>query len=449
MKKIPKISLSQKPNYIKLAEDMDFYELFQKIEQKFNICFIFESLGEEEKFSRYSIIGFDPVHMISARGNKLTIDQKSYSVNNPYMALRSIMPNHTIAKNYAGGLVGYLSYEAVNYFEPSLHIKVHDLFDQFMFGVYTDGLVLDKHTNEIFYFYHNVDRSNLLKRIMEEEMKKDKPLQIKFMRDSLSPHGHKKIVEKVKEHIKAGNTFQCEVGFKSEYHIKGNTLEIYERLRKVNPSPFMYFMKIKNKKIIGASPELLFSLRDGEMTTRPLAGTIRRGTDEKEDQQLARALLHDPKEIAEHNMLVDLHRNDIGKVAQFGTVKIRDLMTIKKFSHVQHISSEIVGIIRPDEDMFSALASNFPMGTVCGTPKVETMKIIDSNEPEARGPYGGGLGHFGFNGDCTFALTLRSVFISDEYAYSQTCGGIVYDSIAEKEYDEVQRKLMALRKVLV
>ena len=147
----------------------------------------------------------------------------------------------------------------------------------------------------------------------------------------------------------------------------------------------MYFMKIKNKKIIGASPELLFSLRDGEMTTRPLAGTIRRGTDEKEDQQLARALLHDPKEIAEHNMLVDLHRNDIGKVAQFGTVKIRDLMTIKKFSHVQHISSEIVGIIRPDEDMFSALASNFPMGTVCGTPKVETMKIIDSNEPEARG----------------------------------------------------------------
>ncbi len=448
MKKLLKIKLSQKPTYIKFAKDTDFYELFKKIEQRFGTCFIFESLGEEEKFSRYSIIGFDPVHMISARGNKLTIDGKSFSVENPYVALRSIMPNHTIAKNYAGGLVGYLSYEAVNYFEPSLHIKTHELFDQFMFGVYTDGLIFDKHTNEIFYFYHNLDRSNLLKRIMQIEMKKDKPLQIKFTGDSLSQQEHKKMVQKVKEHIKAGNTFQCEVGFKSEYNIKGNTLEIYGRLRKVNPSPFMYYMKIKNKKIIGASPELLFSLRDGEMTTRPLAGTIRRGTNEKEDQQLTRTLLHDPKEIAEHNMLVDLHRNDIGKVAQFGTVKIRDLMTIKKFSHVQHISSEIVGIIRPDEDMFSALASNFPMGTVCGTPKIETIKIIDLNESQARGPYGGGVGHFGFNGDCTFALTIRSLFVDGEYAYTQTSGGIVYDSKPDKEYEEIQRKLAAMRKVL-
>jgi anthranilate synthase component 1 len=147
-------------------------------------------------------------------------------------------------------------------------------------------------------------------------------------------------------------------------------------------------------------------------------------------------------------MLVDMHRNDIGKVARFGTVRIKDLMTVKKFSHVQHISSEITGIIRPDEDMFSGLASNFPMGTVCGTPKVETLKIIDSNEPEARGPYGGGVGHFGFNGDCTFALALRSLFISDDYAYSQTSGGIVYDSNPEKEYDEIQRKLAAMRLVL-
>jgi anthranilate synthase component 1 len=210
----------------------------------------------------------------------------------------------------------------------------------------------------------------------------------------------------------------------------------------------MYYLKFKNKKIIGASPELLFSLRDGEMTTRPLAGTIRRGKTEMEDQQLARTLLNDPKERAEHNMLVDMHRNDIGKVARFGTVRIKDLMTVKKFSHVQHISSEISGIIRPNEDMFSGLASNFPMGTVCGTPKVETLKIIDSNEPEARGPYGGGVGHFGFNGDCTFALALRSLFISDNYAYAQTSGGIVYDSNPEKEYDEIQRKLAAMKAVL-
>jgi len=447
MKKLPKIKLSQKPMYIKFAEGVDFYELFKKIEQQFETCFIFESLGDEGKFSRYSVIGFDPAHIISARGSNLIIDNKSYPVKNPYFALRDILPPQTITRNYAGGLIGYLSYEAVNYFEPSLHIKVHDLFDQFCFGVYTDGLILDKQTSELFYFYYSANRSNILKKVMHTAVKK-KTLQVKFIKDGLTKKEHATIVERVKEHINAGNTFQCEVGFKSEYTIIGDTLNLYEKLRKVNPSPFMYYIKFGNKKIIGASPELLFSLRDGEMTTRPLAGTIRRGKDEKEDQELARTLLNDSKERAEHNMLVDLHRNDIGRVAKFGTVKIRDLMSVKKFSHVQHISSEIVGIIRPQDDMFSGLASNFPMGTVCGTPKVETIKIIDSNEPEARGPYGGGVGHFGFNGDCTFALALRSLFISDEYAYAQTSGGIVYDSIPEKEYDEIQRKLAAMRKVL-
>ena len=210
----------------------------------------------------------------------------------------------------------------------------------------------------------------------------------------------------------------------------------------------MYYLKFGSKKIIGASPELLFSLRGEEMTTKPLAGTIRRGKSDSEDRILARTLLNDPKEKAEHNMLVDMHRNDLGKVSKFGSVRIRDLMSIKKFSHVQHISSEIAGTINPKEDMFSALASNFPMGTVSGTPKVETIKIIDSNEPEARGPYGGGVGQFGFNGDCTFALTLRSLFISGNKAYTQTSSGIVYDSEAKKEYDEVQRKLAAMKEVL-
>ena len=210
----------------------------------------------------------------------------------------------------------------------------------------------------------------------------------------------------------------------------------------------MYFIKFNEKKIIGASPELLFSLREGEMTTRPLAGTIRRGKNKLEDKQLARQLLNDYKEKAEHSMLVDMQRNDLGRVDQFGTVRIRDLMSIKKFSHVQHISSEITGFIRHKEDMFSGLASNFPMGTVSGTPKIETMKIIDKNESKARGPYGGGVGHFGFSGDCTFALTLRSIFIINDYAYTQTSGGIVFDSVPEKEYEEIIRKLTAMKKAL-
>ncbi len=443
---LPKIKIGQKPTYVKVAEDVDFFALFQKIEPQFDTCFVFESLGEEGKFARYSIIGFDPAHIISARGKTLVYDGKKYDVDNPYYALRAMMPPPTIARNYAGGLIGYLSYEAVNYME-SVSVKAHPDFEQFQFGVYLDGLVFDKLTNELFYFYFDVDRSAMLKTIMKEPPRPGE-LAVTSKGDGMTREEHSTVVECVKEHIRAGNTFQCEVGFKTRYEVRGDTLRIYERLREVNPSPFMYYLKFTGKRIIGASPELLFSLRDGEMTTRPLAGTVRRGKDEQEDQKLARELLSDPKERAEHTMLVDMHRNDIGRVARFGTVRVKDLMTVKRFSHVQHMSSEITGIIRPGEDMFSGLASQFPMGTICGTPKVETIKIIDENESEARGPYGGGVGQFGFNGDCTFALTLRSLFVSGEKAYAQTCGGIVYDSESEKEYEEITNKLAAMKKVL-
>jgi len=446
--KLPKIKIGQKPTYIKIAEDVDFFALFQKIEQAFATCFLFESLGEEGKFARYSIIGFDPAHIISARGNILTVDNREYSVKNPYFSLREIMPKQSLAREYAGGLVGYLSYEAVNYFEPAVQVKVHELFEQFMFGVYTDGLIFDKLTGELSYFYYEINRLEIVKGLLLRQLVDRNDVKVSFIKDGLTKDEHAAIVERVKEEIRAGNTFQCEVGMKTEFNIIGDALQIYEKLREVNPSPFMYYVKFANKKIIGASPELLFSLRDGEMTTRPLAGTTKRGKDEKEDQQLARTLLNDPKEIAEHTMLVDLHRNDMGRVAAFGTVKIRELLGIKKFSHVQHIASEIVGLLRKEEDMFSALASNFPAGTLSGAPKIESMKIIDSNETEARGPYGGGVGHFGFNGDCTFAIAIRSLYIADEYAYAQTSGGIVYDSVGTQEYEEITNKLAAMKEVL-
>lgn len=447
MTKLPKIQISGKPTYIKLAQNIDFYKLFRKIEQQFDTCFIFESLGENSKFSRYSIIGFDPQNIISARKNSLSIGGKIYKVENPYFSLKEIMPTKTIARNYAGGLIGYLSYEAVNYFEPALNVKLHNLFDQFLFGVYTDGVILDKLTGEIFYFYHNQNRINLIKKIFKLKSKYNL-LKVKFLGNSLKKKEHAKIIEQVKEEIKAGNIFQCEVGFKSEFLLYGDALKIYERLKVVNPSPFMYYLKFGKQKIIGASPELLLGLRDGELQTHPLAGTIKRGSNDSEDQTLARKLLSDPKELAEHNMLVDLHRNDIGKVAEFGTVKVRDLMDIKRFSHVSHLSSEIVGILKKGEDMFSALAANFPAGTLSGAPKIEAMKIISRIEPQARGPYGGAVGHFGFNGDCTFAIAIRSLFIYEEYAFTQTSGGIVYDSKPFREYDEIQNKLAGMRKAL-
>lgn len=465
MKKLPKINISGKPKYVKFAQDVDFFTYFRKIERIFDTCFIFESLGEEGKFARYSILGFDPEHIISARQNSLVIDGESYPVANPYLALREIMPSPTFSKNYAGGLVGYLSYDAVNYFEPAVDVKVHKDFDQFFFGVYTDGLILDKLTNELFYFYFERDRSEALRRKIDGipaegragllSSSNGDSLRVYFVGDTLTKAGHKKVVERVREQITAGNIFQCEVGFQTNFRVEGDVLRIYQKLREVNPSPFMYYLKFGPStssgqaiKVIGASPELAFSLRDGEMTVGPLAGTIRRGKDDTEDRQLARTLLHDKKEIAEHTMLVDLYRNDIGKVAKFGTVRIRDLLGIAKFSHVQHISSEIVGLLADKEDVFTAFAANFPAGTLTGAPKIEAMKIIDANESEARGPYGGAVGHFGFNGDCTFAMAIRSLFVSGNQAYAQTSGGIVYDSVAEKEYEEVQRKLAAMKQVM-
>ncbi len=445
--KLPKIVLNKKPTYIKFAQNLDFFELFSKLEKEFDNCFIFESLGEQGHLSRYSIMGFDPAHIISAKENTLRFDDQSYEVENPYFALREIVPQSAISRNYAGGLIGYLAYEAINYFEPSVKVKVHSLFDQFKFGVYLDGIVLDKVTNELYYFFYEENRLNQIQEILKKEAKRGS-VSVHFKGDTLTKAEHAKAVEEVKNEILAGNTFQCEVGFKSEFEVKGDCLEIYTKLRQANPSPFMYYLKFKEQLIIGASPELLFRLSNGEMETYPLAGTIKRGKDEKEDQELARKLLSDPKEIAEHNMLVDLHRNDLGRVARFGTVKVRNLMDIKKFSHVQHISSEIIGLIAPKEDMFSALASNFPAGTLTGAPKIESIKIIERMEKEARGPYGGAVGHFGFNGDCTFAIAIRSLFLGGSYAYSQTSGGIVYDSQPEVEYEEIERKLAAMKGVL-
>lgn len=448
MTKLPKIILNSKPTYLKFAEGLDFFELFQKIEPEFKNCFIFESLGEQNHLSRYSIIGFDPKHVITTDEEDFIFDNKSYKTENPYYFLRKVVPQNAISKKYAGGLIGFLSYETINLFEKSLNLKTHKLFPLFKFGVYLDGIILDKLTSEFYYFFYEQNRFEKIKKLMEKPVKEE-GVKVKFIKNTLSKEEHKKIVNKVKKEILLGNTFQCEVGFKSEYKIYGNYLKIYQNLRKANPSPFMYYLKFGKQIILGASPELLLRLNDKQMETFPLAGTIRRGKIETEDIKLARQLLNDPKEIAEHNMLVDLSRNDLGRVGKFGTIKVRSLMDIRKFSYVQHISSEITGIIKDDEDMFSALISNFPMGTVTGTPKIEAIKIINKNESDARGPYGGAIGHFGFNGDCTFALPLRSLFISGKYAYAQTSSGIVFDSTPEKEFDEVEMKLRAIREVLI
>ena len=454
-KKPKKIIIQGKPKYVKIGDEYDFFQLFIKIEQNFKNCFLFESLGEESNISRYHIVGFNPKYLVySEQKDQLIIEDTSngkiekYICDNAYYELRKIIPQNIISRKYAGGLVGFIGYDSINFFEDNLKITKNNNFESFKFGVYLDGLIFDQMTGEIFYYYYEDNKIEILKDILKQNNKFNKNVDCKFIKNSMTKEDHRKAVLKIKEDIKNGLIFQCEVGFKSHYRIKGNLTEIYSKLRSLNPSPHMYFMKFDDQVIIGASPELLFRLKNGEMETFPLAGTTKRGSNKEEDLKLARELLNDSKEIAEHNMLVDLHRNDLGRVAKFGTVKVRNLMDIKKYSHVQHISSEIAGIINENEDMFSALASNFPAGTLSGAPKIEAMKIINEIEEDGRGPYGGAIGQFGFNGDCTFAIPIRSLFIKGEEAYAQTCGGNVYDSDPDKEYQEIERKLEAMKTVL-
>ncbi|MHA7880665.1 MAG: anthranilate synthase component I family protein [Saccharospirillum sp.] len=446
-------SLPRKPHYVKLASDGDFFELFKKIEKRFETCFMLESLGEDSHIARYSIIGFDPEYQLYANDTTLSIEDRDgqvtdYSSDNPYQLLRELMPQNIISRKYAGGLTGYLGYDAMRYFEPTLQLKSHDWFDTFRFGLYKDGLVFDKMTGEVFYFYYENSRFDFLEQLIAEPYSGNGKLEVAMLEDTMSRDQHAAAVAKVKQDIIEGKIFQCEVGFKKMLRLSGDTIALYQQLREVNPSPQMYYLKFGEQKLIGASPEMLFRLRQGEMETFPLAGTTKRGQDAAEDTALARKLLNDPKEIAEHNMIVDLHRNDIGRVARFGTVKVRSLMDIKRFSHVQHISSEIVGIIDENEDMFTALASNFPAGTLTGAPKIEAMKIINELETDGRGPYGGAVGHFSFNGDCTFSIPIRTIFTRGEQAYVQTCGGNVFDSNAADEYEEIRRKFAGTAKAL-
>lgn len=447
------IELPRKPHYITLDSQCDFFALFKKIERKHAHCFYLESLGEDSHMARHSIIGFDPEQLLYANGKRLTIEQRDgscehYDSDNPYKLLREIIPQNILSRKYAGGLTGYLGYDSMSYFEPSLSLQSSDMFDAFRFGLFKDGLILDKMTGELIYFYYSDNRLADIEAFIAEPDIINGPLTITPLGDTMTKDEHRDAVLKVKQDIIEGKIFQTEVGYKKRFKLEGDTINIYEQLREINPSPQMYYVKFAEQKLIGASPELLFRLRQGEMETFPLAGTTKRGATAEEDTALARELLNDPKEIAEHNMIVDLHRNDIGRVAQFGTVKVRSLMDIKRFSHVQHISSEIVGIIADDHDMFSALASNFPAGTLTGAPKIEAMTIINELECDGRGPYGGAVGHFSFNGDCTFAIPIRTVFANGEQAYVQTCGGNVYDSNPEDEYEEIRRKFAGTKKAL-
>ena len=266
------------------------------------------------------------------------------------------------------------------------------------------------------------------------------------MQSNFTHDGYKAAVEKAKDYIRAGDIFQVVPSQRWKQRFELPPFALYRSLRRTNPSPFMFFFNFGGFQVVGASPEILVRLRDGEVTVRPIAGTRKRGATPEEDKALEADLLADPKERAEHLMLLDLGRNDVGRVARLGTVRPTETFIIERYSHVMHIVSNVVGEIAEGEDALSALLAGLPAGTVSGAPKVRAMEIIDELEPEKRGVYGGGVGYFACNGEMDFCIALRTAVVKDETLYIQAGGGVVYDSDPEAEYQETVNKSGALRR---
>jgi anthranilate synthase component I len=445
--------MSKEIQRVQVSLNISFFELFQLIEGIYDTCFLLESAMGFESDSQYAYIGFQPELVISARGYEITVsDLESmgvYTVDNPYRYLQSVFPHDSVHREFCGGLVGYLATESVNYIEPAVHLDESMDCDTFKFGVYTDGIVLNKRTGEIQYFYHTISRlDTIADLILQKKNTSSTGLTIKFLNQNITFEQHQKHVREVLQQINQGNVFQCEVGLRNSYLISGDKTILYKDLIKSNPSPYMFYLKFGDEVSLGSSPEMLFQLKNEVMTTKPLAGTVKRGTTATEDILLQRQLVTDPKERAEHLMLIDMHRNDIGKNAQLGSVVVTKEMEIVSFEHVHHLLSEILGIIRVDKDMFDGFAGMFPGGVLNGAPKIESIKIISSQEKEPRGIYGGAIGWFGFQGDCTFCIPIRSLFIKGDQGYIQACSGIVLDSDPKLEYLEVQHKLASLKNIL-
>jgi anthranilate synthase component I len=427
------------------------FDLFKKIYHEYNTVFILESLTGPQELSQYSIIGFDPVMRIECDYKKFRVTNKEgvliheSNVTDPLEQLRRMMPKVTTHKyRFIGGAVGYVSYDALRFWESlSTRRKSYgNQFPIFAFGIYTDGLLFDRKHRKTYYFH--VGRDSRINEIQDLLGSKDDLPQknVSFSKPSSEMDKNEFInkVQKAREKIYRGDIFQVVISRKFSFNLSGDPLKIYQKLRELNPSPYMYFLKHRNSLIIGSSPEMLLRSDSKNIETFPIAGTRPVTKNEALNKRLRNDLLSDEKEISEHTMLVDLARNDLGRVCKYGTVKTKKLMTVKRFSHVQHIVSHVVGKLTNDKDCYDAFKALFPAGTVTGAPKVRAMEIIDELERKQRGPYAGALGYFSFNKACDFAITIRSLFVINNKAYVQAGAGIVMDSIPMKEWQETLQK---------
>ena len=430
-----------------------------------NYSFLLESVQGSESLGRYSFIGTNPSTIIRMDNGAATRTQHGErevsSYTDPLELLEEELSKTDLAvmpglPRFQGGAVGYLSYESVRYFEPRVPLPAENALPVpeavFMF---TDSLIMFDHVKHsltiISYVSPHGDADENYQRAVAaiEEINARLQCAVPTVRGSGDPGKampskteaqHHAMVRSAKEYIAAGDIIQSVLGLRWSRSLGVHPYSVYRALRMVNPSPYMYYLDLDDVQIVGASPEMLVRVEGSHATTRPIAGTRRRGSTLEEDAALAEELLASEKERAEHIMLVDLGRNDLGRVCRPGSVHVPTLMVVEEFSHVMHIVSQVEGELLPDKTAFDALRSCFPAGTLSGAPKVRAMEIISELEGTTRGPYGGAVGYFDYSGNMDMAITIRTMTVQDGTAYIQAGGGIVADSDPEEEYQEVCNK---------
>ncbi len=440
-----------------------------------NYTYLLESVERGERLGRYSFLGIDPFMIFQSKDKKAYLFDSTGKVetyelkNDPLDILKKIMHrfkvvNLPLLPIFFGGAVGYIGYDVVKFWEriPSLN-KEDSGFPDCLF-IFTRSMVIFDHLDHrikiiSFAFLNGESPKKIyretkerieqiilkLRRILPDLQSIRKANQEKNeVKSNFSQDDFIKAVNQSKEYIRDGDIFQVVLSRRFSRKIYSSPFDIYRVLRSLNPSPYMYFLKFGDFSIVGSSPEILVRKEEDNVILRPIAGTKPRGRSEEDDTKLAEELFKDDKERAEHIMLVDLGRNDLGRVCDYGTVKIKELLSLEKYSHVMHLVSEVHGHLRKGLDQFDLLRACFPAGTVSGAPKVRAMQIIEELEPSSRGPYAGALGYFSFSGNMDTCITIRTMIIQNNIAYIQAGAGIVADSIPENELKETMNKAKAL-----
>ncbi|QQG48541.1 MAG: anthranilate synthase component I [archaeon] len=427
-------------------------ELFVRLQSTYRDCYLLESAKGKSRLAEYSFLGFEPDFVATAKDGRMELEgpggnsKDRVEVDDPLEELkRMVRPNSVSGLfRFIGGAVGYASYDSVRYWEEIPRSSVDDLgLPDMQFGIYTDGVVFDHARREAYYYTLGKSR---LEEVLDaaKGMDNRSPTRASEPKANVPQERFEENVLKAKEHIEAGDIFQVVLSKRHDMEVEGDLTGFYEALSEVNPSPYMYFLKFGDRRIVGSSPEMLVRVEDGRIETYPIAGTRPRVEDEAENARLRKELAEDPKEVAEHVMLVDLARNDIGRVSRYGSVKVPELMSVEQYSHVQHMVTHVVGELRSGCDSYDALRAVFPAGTVSGAPKVRAMEIVEELEGRRRGPYAGAVGYFSFNGNADFAITIRTLVADGSKASVQAGAGIVADSVPATEWRESEAKARGL-----